>query len=247
MKKAIVNIKPSISFILKDPVNFLFALIPVLIGLAAYYFVGMNFYEYVMREGQAYINSYIQAESTWGAIVYYVLAAVLTVILFFVVNWTFVIFVSIIASPFNDMLSSRIEKKMLGQKLETLSESFGRMIRKILWTLWNEVKKILVIVVIASIGLVFSYIPFLTPISFLISALLLASQFIDYSWSRHNYTIGKILSDLRKNVFSYTLMGVVFFVFVSIPLLNILVPPLATSYFTVLFLELNGREDKNCS
>jgi CysZ protein len=240
MKTALSSFKISFKMITGNAGNFIFALIPILIGLATYYFIGMELYQYVMGEGQALIERQFGASANeWSSFIYYALAIFFTIILYFFVNWTFVIFISIVASPFNDILSSRIEKMLTGQEMESVSESFSRMIKKVLWTVFNEIKKVLFIGFIAFIGLVLSYIPILTPLSLLISALLLAAQFIDYSWARNDLSLGKCISDLRNHLMSYTLMGVFFFFLVSIPFVNLIVPSLATSYFTTLWVRFN--------
>ncbi len=240
MKKALVSIKPSVQLLLSNRVNFLLALTPVFIGILVYSFLGMGFYNYVMGEGRAYLDTYITSNS-WNSFVYYIMAAFLTVVLFFVVNWSFVIFISILSSPFNDLLSGRIEKLLIGENVPPLSSSFKAMLKNILWTIFNELKKILVIGFIAFCGFVLGYIPLLTPLSLIISALLIAAQFIDYSWSRNELKVNDCLMDLKKHFFQYTPMGVVFFFLISIPLINLLVPSLATSYFTVLWVKLNKQ------
>ncbi len=240
--KIMTSLNQSIKLITSDKVNFCLASIPIFIGMAVYYFLGMSFYEYVMGEGRAYIDSHFNQASNWGSFVYYAMAIVLTVILYFVVNWSFVIFISILSSPFNDLLSARIEKLIIGQPMEDIGTSLKKMVGKVFWTLFNELKKVFFIGSIAVIGFVLSYIPFLTPFSLIISALLLAIQFIDYSWARHDLSFGSCLSDVRRNFVGYTLMGIVFFFLVSIPLLNLIVPSFATSYFTVLWVKLNNNE-----
>ena len=89
------------------------------------------------------------------------------------------------------------------------------------------------------LSLIFGYIPILTPISILITVLLLAMGFIDYSWSRHDISFSDCKIDLRRNFLSYAIGGGVFMVIVSVPIINIIVPSLATSYFTVLWIKNN--------
>jgi uncharacterized protein involved in cysteine biosynthesis len=68
--------------------------------------------------------------------------------------------------------------------------------------------------------------------------------FVDYSWSRHNIKFKDCLKDIRGHIFGYSLGGVFFFVLVSIPIINLIVSPLATSYFTLLWLENNEYRNK---
>lgn len=214
------------------------ASVPVLIGIALYYFFGSWIYEGVMSSGQELIESYISKDS-WGSALYYVAATLLSVMLFFLVNWTFVLVVTLIASPFNDLLSARIERKMRGETNLELGASLSSLFSKIFFTLFNELKKILFIISLSVLSFLFGYIPILAPIGVAIAVILLAVEFLDYSWSRHDMKFGDCLKDLKRNVFGYGFGGGFFFMMVSVPLLNLLVPSLATSYFTTLWVKNN--------
>jgi CysZ protein len=238
IKNALASFRPSSAQIFLDKINIMLATIPVLIGITLYYFFGTWVYGTVMDKGQTMIKGYVN-DGTMGNIVYYLVATILTIMLFFLINWTFVLIVSVIASPFNDMLSGRIEKKILGKKQDDLETTFKDIIVNLLRTLTTELKKVLFIIVLSIVAFIFGYIPILTPISVLITILLLAISFIDYSWSRHNIKFSACLNDVRKNFLGYALGGGFFFIIVSIPIINLIVPPLATSYFTILWLKNN--------
>ncbi|MBL7663733.1 MAG: EI24 domain-containing protein [Bacteriovoracaceae bacterium] len=231
--------RTSLKNLIKKPLNVLLVLIPLILGLLAYYFFGVKFYEYLMSEGRAYIDQYIQAGSAWGKVVYYILAAILTVILFFVINWTFVICISLIASPFNDALSARIEKQLVGEIPKSGVKGPWQFIKKVVFVIFNEAKKILFIVFFASIGLIMSYIPILVPIGLTISGLLFAIQFLDFSWSRNDWSFSECFSDVRRHFFYYIISGVAFLVLVTLPVVNVFVPSLATSFYTTLWVKLN--------
>lgn len=238
IKDALVSFKPAAHHLFKDKINFLLALIPVIIGILLYYFFSTWLYGTVMDQGQIFIDSYI-SEGTLGKFVYYLVAAILSIMMFFLVNWTFVLVVSIVASPFNDMLSSRIEKKLKGKQQDNLQKTFKNMMAKIVETLFTEVKKVSFIIFLSALAVILGFFPILTPLSVFISVLLLAIEFLDYSWSRHELSFGKCFRDLRKNLIGYGFGGAFFFMIVSIPLINLIVPPLATSYFTHLWIKNN--------
>jgi CysZ protein len=240
LRNVFLSITPAYRYLLKDRVNLVFTIIPILIGLVCYYFFGSYVFKTSMAQGEQLIESYISSE-TWGAVLYYIFVGIMTVILFFLVNWTFVLFVSVIASPFNDMISSRVEKLKTGKQLESLPQSFKQMMKGSLFIVFNELKKVFFIIVLSITALVFSYLPFLAPVSFIITALLLASQFIDYTWSRHDLPAGRCLADVRQNFLGYAIVGSVLAVIITIPVVNLIVPPLASSYFTVLYLENNKQ------
>lgn len=240
MRNSLSSFKASIDNIFSDRVNLILAIIPIVIGIVLFTVFGSWVYGSLMDQGQAYIEHYV-SEGSMGKIVYYLVATILTIMLYFVINWTFVLIVTILASPFNDMLSSRTEKKLKGEELESFSESFVKITKNFILTIFNEIKKVGFILILSVISFVLGYIPLLTPISVFITVLLLAIGFLDYSWSRHNIVFKSCLNDVRKNLLNYSLGGGFFFVLVSIPVINLIVSPWATSYFTILWVKNNER------
>jgi CysZ protein len=236
-------IGPAYKLILKDKVSLLLALIPVVIGVTLYVVAGKAFFSMALSYGNQYIEQYL-SNGAFGQIVYYLVVSILTIMLYFIVNWTFVILLSLIASPFNDLLSSRIEKLLAGEDLPNFSSSLKGVFDNFFHTVINELKKIFFIVTLSIVALLFGYIPFLTPISVFVTVLLLAVSYVDYSWARNNIPFHECRADVRKNVLSYTFGGGMFMVIIAIPLLNIIVPSLATSYFTVLWVKNNEHSNK---
>src|SRR5690606_24907233 len=129
---------------------------------------------------------------------------------------------------------------ILGKSEQDVSESFAQMFGRIFRILWNESKKILFIVALSMVGFLLSFIPFLVPVSVIISATLLAIGFLDYSWSRHDMKLGECISDLRASFMSYVLGGIVFLFLIAVPVLNLFLLPYAVVYFTVLYAD--GRK-----
>lgn len=240
LKNALTSFKPASAQIFKDKVNIILAGIPVIMGILLYYFLGAWVYGSVMEQGNMLIKEYV-SEGTMGQFVYYIVAAILTIMLYFLVNWTFVLVVSAIASPFNDMLSTRIEKRLEGKTPDSLQQTFSSMIKRLAGTLLNEGKKIAFVIFLSVLALVLGFFPILTPLSVFLSILLLSIQFLDYSWARHDIKFGNCFGDLRRHVIGYALGGAFFFIIVSIPVVNLIVPPLATSFFTILWMKNNER------
>ena len=230
--------KPSIQNIISDRVNFILALIPIIIGILLYIFLGAWIFGSLMDKGRTLIEQYV-SQGTLGSFAYYIVATIFTVLLFFIINWTFVLIVTVLASPFNDILSSRTEKKIKGEELNTLAESMSIIGSTMFKTLFNEIKKVSLILILSLASFILGYIPLLTPISVVITVLLLAAGFVDYSWSRHRISFSSCVGDLRRNLVGYGFGGAFFFILVSIPIINLVVSPWATSYFTVLWVKNN--------
>lgn len=215
------------------------SMVPVAIGVGLYYWLGSWLYGDVLTWGNEWVKESIDND-TWGNVISWAVGIVMTVVLYFIISWTFVLIISIIASPFNDVISSRVERAILGKSEEKVGESFSKMFARIFRILWNESKKIVFIILLSLIGFLLSLVPFLVPVSVVISATLLAVGFLDYSWSRHEMKFGECVSDLRKSFASYMLGGVVFLFLIAVPVLNLFLLPYAVVYFTVLYAD--GRK-----
>ncbi len=225
------------------------SLVPVIVGATIYYFLGSYIYGDVLNMGKAWIETSVNSNG-WGSFLYYIMIGILTIGFYFLLSWSFVLVVSGIASPFNDIVSRRVEKVLAGEIPESISASLTRMSARFLGTIVNELKKIAFIVTLSLLALVVSFIPMLAPIGVVISAVLLAVGFLDYSWSRHSMHFRDCLNDVRKHLFSYGIMGGVFLALISIPILNLFLLPFGVVYFTVLFTDRNigiknlGLEEK---
>ena len=84
----------------------------------------------------------------------WVIKGIIAVLLYFIVGYTFVLIVSIISSPFNDAISSRVEKNLGGIAPEKLPQAFKLLIKNSLKNITNEIKKVCFILFLASIALV---------------------------------------------------------------------------------------------
>jgi len=221
--------------ILKDPVNFILAIIPTIIALALY--VSTIIYCYRQSDRLAALFRgyiYIGEENDFLA---KILTAVAILFVFLIMSWTFVVVVGIIAAPFNSMMSSRIEKRLVLQVEGPNREETFEKINNTLWqTFKNEFKKLFFILIVSVLAFVFHWIPFLYPVGVILIALMLAVQFVDYSWSRSNMTFGACVKDVFKNIVPYSLSGLFFLMMITVPLVNAFISAYATSYYTVLWL-----------
>jgi CysZ protein len=199
MKQMLKSFPVAVRMIIKDPVNLLLAFLPTLIALSMYFLT----IAYVYKNSDRFISlfqGYIQTsdQATFFA---KILTAVVILFIFFFMSWTFVFVAGIIAAPFNSVLSSRIERKLI-QHLEDpdKKEAFHIMRLGMLHTLKNELKKILLIVAVAFVAFFLNLFPLLYPVGIFLVSVLLAVQFIDYSWSRHDWHFSSCLKDLMVNI-----------------------------------------------
>jgi len=238
MPTVITNLVPSFKILFKDKVLFVLTLIPIIIGLTIYVTIGMSFFSSSSEWGQGLVQNYV-SEGGFGTFLVYMFKVLIAVLMYFFVNFTFVLVVSLLASPFNDLLSKRIEKILLGEKLPDFFDSFEGMGGKLISVLFNEIKKISLILLLTTVSFIFAYIPFMAPVSIVIAMILLAIEYLDYSWSRHDLAFWGCIKDLKKNIVSYTLGGGFFFFLITIPVVNLFVPAFGTSFFTHLWVRKN--------
>lgn len=235
MRHVLSSIPQAFGVILRDPINLFLAIIPTLIALTLYISSILGIY-YNTDRFVALFKDYIYTADQANLLAK-ILTAILVIFVFFVMSWTFVIVVGIIAAPFNSMLSARIEKQLLHQLLpSSRHETMQKISQGLLQTFKNELKKLIFILLVTGLAFILNLFPLLYPLGIFLISTMLAVQFIDYSWSRHNMSFGECLSDILSNLFSYSIPGFVFLLLVTIPLVNALIPALATSYFTILWI-----------
>ena len=243
LRHALSSFGESYRYILKDKISLLLAIIPVFIGILLYYFAGVSLFSFFFESGQVYIQDYL-GEGTLGKVAEWIVKIVLTIILYYVVNLTFVLIVSVIASPFNDALSARIEKQVKREELPAFDDILQKGLKKFFFTIGTEIKKIVFILVLSAVILLLGFFPILTPLCLVLGAMVLSMEFIDFSWSRHDMSFKSCLSEFRKHILSYTFGGLIFIFIISVPIINLLVPSLGTSYFTILWVKNNEHRSK---
>lgn len=234
MKHLVSSFGEAFSVLKRDKIIAVISMVPIIIGVVLYYFLGQLIFTDLLDWINAYVNSKISSDGL-GKVIGWVIAGVLTAVMYFVVSWTFVLIVSLIASPFNDIISNRTEKLIKGQVPESLDKSFGRLMKRLAFTLINELKKISFILFMTVVAVVLNFIPILTPVSFLLSALLLAVGFVDYSWSRHELEFRGCLDSVRKSFLGFAISGSIFMGLIAIPIVNLFTLPYAVIYYTIFF------------
>lgn len=236
MKDILKCFPVSLRLIFTDPVNLILALIPTIIALSIYLFLIFSIFENLELFVSFFKNYSYTADS--ATIFGKILIVILMIFLFFLFNWTFILMVGIVSAPFNSLISSRIEQKLLSEVEldENRRHAISLVKKRMIETFWDEIKKVFYLSIIGFLAFLINLIPILYPIAAFILSILFAVQFIDYSWSRHNLSFKDCMKDLSRNVFPYFVSGFVFLALISIPLINTFIPAIATSYFTTLWL-----------
>lgn len=223
----------SVSVLKKDKWIVVFSIMPVLIGLLLYIALGTYLYTDLLTIGVNNIESQISSE-TFGKFVVYLLVTILTVLYYFLINWTFTLLIAALASPFSDVISKRSEKAYLGEEAESLMDSLSYMGRGFFSTILNELKKISFILSVTIVSFFLSFFPLLLPVTAVLSANLMSASFLDYSWARKGLSFAECLAEIRKGFLIYSISGFLFLFLVSVPFVNLFVIPLGVIYFTIV-------------
>jgi len=220
----------SLDILKSDKKVIMFGMIPVIVGFLCYYFLGSYVFGDLQELGKSYLSKHMDTTG-WIGNVFFGLVTVLFAVF---MNFTFFIFVSVIAAPFNDLISSRVEKLYI--KSEEDNQGFSEMMKKLPATIKNELKKVGFIIILSIINVIIGFM--FPPASFLIAGIIFAISFVDYSWSRNELTFSECFQDLKKGFLPYLLGGVSFLFLIAIPILNLFFLPLAVVFFTVIYCEL---------
>ena len=226
--------KESLTIYKKDKWIIFFTFIPVIIGIFLYAFIGTYLYTDVLSWGSDWIRQKITSD-TFGTFIVYFMVTLLTVAFYLVLSWTFTLIVSVISSPFNDVLSRRVERVVLGQEADSIVESMSQVGRGFFGTIFNEIKKIVFILLVTILSFLISFIPLLTPVSLILSSYLMTVTFIDYIWSRKSLSVSQCLNHLRKGLIVYFISGFIFLGLVAVPFVQFLVIPLGVTFFTIMY------------
>ncbi|MEM1415970.1 MAG: EI24 domain-containing protein [Myxococcota bacterium] len=152
---------------------------------------------------------------------------------------------SVIASPFSDALSEAVERIHAGNeappfRLRTLLRDLGR-------TLFIEAGKLLLYLgVIGPLFLVGLFVPavgaVVGPLAFVLTALYLAIDYIDWPLARRNRPAGARLRLVRERFGALFGFGTGAWLCLYVPCLNLFLMPAAVAGGTLLFLELEALE-----
>ena len=234
LSKVYESFSLSINLFRKDKVILMLSLIPIGIGSTFYYFLGRWVLVNVLHKFDKWIQGLTSGDV--GSIIYYIIFFTFSIIFIFLINWTFVLVVSIISSPFNDFISERVEKKIIKGLEDDSNFSFKGLLKNFFKALFNEVRKVFFILLISMFVILIDFlIPFLAPIGLILSSFLMSSQLLDYSWSRHNFPLRKCLGNLKEDWLLYSISGFIFMFLFTIPILNLIFLPIGVIYYTIIF------------
>ena len=166
------------------------------------------------------------------------LIGLLTAIVVFAFGiYTFSIVANIIASPFNAVLSEKVEEYLVpGYQSQSINvaivlfRAIGREFTKLLYFL----PRLLGLVILSFIPGVNVFAPFAW---ILFGGWMMSVQYTDYAADNNQVSFVELRRRLRGNLFQAILFGLIVYFVVAIPLLNLVLIPVAVAGGTVFWVE----------
>jgi len=150
----------------------------------------------------------------------------------FVANW--------IAAPFNGLLSEAVEKHLSGENYQEIDFNWATFIKDIPRLIAREWKKLAYYLPRALVCLILLFTPIspLVPlIWFLFNGWMSAIQYIDYPEDNHRRSFRHTLENLKQSRSGPFGFGLMVMLFTMIPVVNILVMPVAVAGATNLWYD----------
>ena len=210
-----------------------FVLIPLLINLVLF---GSSLFFIIgwIEQGVNYVNGYLPDFLSWLEFIIWPIALLLVL---FIYSMVFTVITNFIAAPFNGLLSEKVELYLTGQRvnddgLADLLKDVPRMLGRELAKLMYYLPKALLFLILLLFIPVFGQVMW-----FLFSAWMFAVQYIDYPFDNHKIPFAEARQHLKqKQGLSYGFGGAVL-IFSMVPIVNLIVMPVAVCGATRLFVE----------
>ncbi|WP_105171669.1 sulfate transporter CysZ [Pseudoalteromonas sp. T1lg24] len=210
-----------------------FVLIPLLINLVLF---GSSLFFIIgwIEQGVNYVNGYLPDFLSWLEFIIWPIALLLVL---FIYSMVFTVITNFIAAPFNGLLSEKVELYLTGQRvnddgLADLLKDVPRMLGRELAKLMYYLPKALLFLILLLFIPVFGQVMW-----FLFSAWMFAVQYIDYPFDNHKIPFSEARQHLKqKQGLSYG-FGSAVLIFSMVPIVNLIVMPVAVCGATRLFVE----------
>lgn len=233
----------ALPFILKRPALLMISITPVAINSILY----IIFFLLSLRYFNGWLDSLMPQSDAWYFIILsYLLLVVFVLLLLVMIVFTFALVANLLASPFNDALSSRSEAEARGV-VSSDPFSLSRILMETGRAVIEELKKLFFFLLVLGLLLLLNIVPILGSgasviLSFCFTIFWLGFAFIDYALARHGLRLGAKLRFLMKNIFPVWGFGAGVFVGLLVPVLNLAFIPLAVVGGTLMYVDLTPDE-----
>lgn len=220
----------------------LFVIIPIMIN-----FVVLSLGGYFVVQGILFfLQEYLDRLPEWLSFLSYILKWLMFLTVGFVFCYLFSTIATIIASPFYGLLAERAEGVIRGAPFASTSDaSFQAILKDVPRIVWREVQKfgyylprLIGCVIVSIIPVVNIIAPLLW---FLLAAWMMCIQYVDYAYDNHKISFANMRKDLRQQRMASVGIGATISLAMTIPLLNLVIPPAAVCAGTKYYVELQKR------
>ncbi len=209
-----------------------FVIVPLLINVVVFAVgiaAGVAWFEGFVTGLQARIPSWLQ----W---LDWILWPLFVLLLLAVVFYGFSLVANLIAAPFNSLLAEQTERLLTGRPLSQ-ETSPRKLLKDLVPTLIDELKKILYALALALPFLFFLFVPVVGPILwFLYTAWIFAFQYSDYPLGNHGLKLKAMRRRLKERRLTSLGFGAAVAGMSMVPVLNFIVMPAAVAGATALWL-----------
>jgi len=190
-----------------------------------------------VSEFSPWVERLISFLPDWLSFLSWLIWFLASIIVAFVLFYLFTIVANIIASPFNAVLSIKVEESLIGRPLVSNS-SFWLVLPRALWRelskLMYLLPRMLGLLLISVIPVVNAVAPFLW---ILFSAWMMAVQYTDYAADNNEVSFSELRQRLARKRVDSVLFGLPAYLVLAIPLVNLILLPVAVAGGTVFWVK----------
>lgn len=213
-----------------------FTIIPILINILL---LGLGGY-FLFNFLDSYINSIINTIPEFLAFIKYILVFFAVISILLGGCYIFSTLATIIASPFYGILAERVEIILTKQKPN--DDGFIDVIKDTPRILKRELQKQLYFIPRVLLLLIVFFIPILNIIFpilwFMLTSWMATIQYTDYAYDNNKTPFSIMKEDLSSHKIPSFIFGVIVCLFITIPIVNILVPACAVCAGTKYYVQL---------
>lgn len=218
----------------------LFVIIPIIINFVVLFGGGILLFNYITNT----VNGYIEALPSWLSFLSYIVWFVTMATLGFVFAYIFSTIATIIASPFYGLLAEKAESVIRGRNvgnddgIKEIIKDLPRILKRELQKLWYYLPRLAICIIITIIPVI----NLVSPICwFLLASWMMSIQYVDYAYDNHKVPFKTMRDDLVNQKIATFGLGAVVSLLMSVPLLNLLIPPAAVCAGTKYYVEITNR------
>ncbi|MEE9524174.1 MAG: sulfate transporter CysZ [Thermodesulfovibrionales bacterium] len=218
-------------------------IIPILINFSVFAlltWIGINYYGDLL-------GWLLPTGDEWWAVaarvvLWIVFAASAMLIMFF----TFTIIANFIGSPFNSLLSEKVQEMVTGSKSADKNGGISSFISEIPASLLNELRKIMYYVIFSALILILAFVPvgnIVFPFIWLVfSSWMLVLEYLSYPMENRGMKFRQVRKEAGKKPLMSIGFGLAVMCSTMLPLINFVIMPAAVAGATIMWID-QYRED----